>query len=736
MDFAFSDFLVETPGDLDHAVAQISDANIRDARGIVLRTHATLWRNLTQQNSPPANFEECLKAVSRRAPGINLYLMPDGHSLAEHWFANGALNAPLQVLDGVTGSQTHTHVSGSELETIRTAELNSIFNRGKARSVICASENYHFSLPSGAHATQFIRLADAFTDIAIVDQVAYWLSLEIKTRAQMETSGIHALLVDHPSMLILAARAQLLLPIPLEVAAFPMYPSDVESRTATIELLGRVAARCGSVFVAIGVASTGRLANFIQDWAEKERVGPVDVIVLYAVQELMQTVSLCNVRLPEYKHYESEADCKLCGSNSSAVKVHSSSYLIGQTSNTVVPLPPRYFEQQKSFLQRWGHHDGVLRVHYDDPNEATARHHAYYIDVSSLLDISDFQAELTASARKFEPQPDVIVCPDHATARRLGKLIADAVGRPLVVLDSHVIASGSGPVDDNLHDANCALILDDVLITGDRLKSINRFLREKRSQRAPKLSHIQYWTVLATPSSDADYRKFVTGMTTRHKWKSTVSHCYTVPLPNWHDAPTCPWCIEQHLLTRLAQGEGQLDGVLSERIAHLTTTTAGVSTAPFYSAPHAAQTPVLGAESVVLHQGATAMQVLFACASAVQQLRTTDDKPLNADLFPTPTFMARNVLSDFYTERLIWLGLIRSLKGKELDPALRAFLVSAALDTGDAQQNIISGELAVAWALGKLGAIPATQGVEAFFRGEGMSWDTLYGCGLVDKTAK
>jgi hypothetical protein len=65
-------------------------------------------------------------------------------------------------------------------------------------------------------------------------------------------------------------------------------------------------------------------------------------------------------------------------------------------------------------------------------------------------------------------------------------------------------------------------------------------------------------------------------------------------------------------------------------------------------------------------------------------------------------FFAERVFSHNYTERLIWLGMLRSLKGKELEPKLRSYLSSVALNGNDGQHEIVSGELAIAWLAGKL----------------------------------
>ncbi|AEG70705.1 phosphoribosyltransferase [Ralstonia solanacearum] len=734
MTLAFSDIIAETSADFDHAVAQIESANLRQASGIVLRAHASLWRQVVQVGFDTTLLERDLDAVLRRAPGLDVYLLPDAHSLAKLRAVKSGVRSPIQLIDGASGKKIVSEVDANCLDRIRFAELKGLFESFKGRCVICASANYHFALPSGAHASQFVRLGDAFASIETVDRIAYWVAMEIQSRsATLEKSGRHTVFVDHPSMLILAARVQQLVGVAVEIVAFPTYPSDVESRKASFDMLSGYAKECASVFVVIGVASTGRLAEFIQKWGDTEFPNATSVIVLYALQEIKVPSVLCQLELDGYRHFPDKGSCDLCAVESAAVQIHTSSYLVGVQPADAIPLTQEHFDKQRDFLQRWGAFPGVLRVHYDDPNEATGRHHAYYIDVGSLLEAPGFREKLHAACTQFNPKADVIVIPDHPTARKLGEILSDFLGMPLVVLDETLIARGEGPVDENLRSSQCALIVDDVFITGSRLESVNRFLRERCAERAPNLQTIRYWTVLATPSSPTGYQRVVRGMTQNHKWSSSVSHWQEIPLPDWHHADDCPWCMEQNVLSGLAQSIVEFDGPISQRLAALHSTTQGVAASPFVTTENGLPIPLLGANAVALAEGSNAMQVLFACASAAQQLRNAPKKALNADQFPTPRYVARRVLENNYTERLLWLALLRSLKGKELDPALKVFLAEAALDAEDGQHGIISGELAVAWLTGKLGAIPVSVPCREFFSGAGISWDALYATAFVDR---
>lgn len=736
MSLAFSDHVVETAADFEHAIAQIPTSRLQNATGIVLRVHARLWEELVAKGYDHLAFEARLSAICKRAPNIDIYALPDGHSAAESRLSVGNLQGPRHLINGRTQAYVFHQSSPVSHEAIRELELTNIFESGRARSVICASDNHHFALPSGAHASQFLRLGDAFTDIETVDRVAYWIAIEIQSKVKlMVENERYTLLVDHPSMLILAARVQLLVSQLIEIVAFPTYPSDVESRTASFDLMKQVAARCSSVFVVIGVASTGRLAEFIQNWAtlESSKV-EVNVFILYSLQKLAlaQTV-LCHLDLNGYKHYASNADCELCLAQSAAVQIQTSSYLLGYAPNAPVVLYGSYFSEQRSFLQEWGCHEGVLRVHYNDPNEPTARHHAFYIDVGTLLNVPSFETKVLARANSFQPKPDVIVVPDHPTARKIGQLVASSLTVQLVVLDNQLLTQAEAPVCAILNTARCALIIDDLFITGSRLQNINKFLRENRAALVPDLENIHFWTLLATPASEREYKGVVDGMTKNHSWKSTVTHIQKIILPHWHNQLDCPWCLEFKTLTGIAQASGEFEGQIIDRISVLASTATGITVDPFFSAYGCNAIPNLGAESLALGQGSSPMQTLFACASGMQQLRHAASKALNADQFPAPAFLAVRNFSKNYTERLLWLGMLRSVKNNELEPDLRRFLTAIAIDDADKQGTIVRGELAIAWITGKLGAISVSEKCKKFFWDSGISWESLFAKGLVDK---
>lgn len=377
---AFSKTVASDLADFEHIVAGIPDVKALDADAFVLRVEAKLWLELgSPSDALLAELHNKATHVVVRAPGIEVFLMPDAHTCAESSPAHTIHRPPMQLVDKA-GTLTLAAASDAAVQAIRQQDLADCIEAARTRCVVCAASDYHFALPSGAHANQFLRLAEAFVDLRTVDRIAFWIALDIQAKLQPLKQEYPVMLVDHPSMLVLAARVQLLVSGRLQVVAFPTYPSDVETRTATFDELRRLPESCSQAFVLVGVASTGRFAKFIAQWNAPVHL-KIHVSILYAVQPLEVVEVFCNLQLPEYKHFASKQDCKLCVAESTAVAIHSSNYMVGYAPADAVALPPPYFEKQKEFVDRWGKHADVLRVHYDDPNEATARHHAFYVDV-------------------------------------------------------------------------------------------------------------------------------------------------------------------------------------------------------------------------------------------------------------------------------------------------------------------------------------------------------------------
>jgi hypothetical protein len=379
--------------------------------------------------------------------------------------------------------------------------------------------------------------------------------------------------------------------------------------------------------------------------------------------------ALCSLRVSDYRYILPKDECDMCVAGSSPISVSDSTYLVPVVKPKEVVIGGSRFELQRGFIEKYGNREGVLRVHYDDPNEFTKRHHAFYIDVGTLLDDEDFVSELVGKFNAILGKYDVVLIPDHAVGRKISILMSSLSLVKNILLVPANLAEISDSVFEVISKASEILIVDDKVISGSRFDSINKYIRESGSSP----SRLDYFALIATPPSMLSFQRRVTGLTTRHAWSSCFDFVYLIELPDWHRESDCPWCRERDYLIRSAGGLNAMDSLASGRIAALKNPREGMSNGWIFSDPQH-EVPRLGGSSIVLHKGASPVQVIFAFASAIQQLRNCSDGKLDASSFPQPSCVAERVFSKNFTERLIWLAMLRCLRSNELAKELQDFL--------------------------------------------------------------
>lgn len=721
MRLAFYSGTVQSIADIEAAVSEISDSDLRDATGVVLRTGERLWQSLQNVSADDAaRLQIQRETIRRRIPFQDIYLLPEPSEIcAAHLSGRAVIDiAPRTAFPVDKDSQLIGGVSTEEFREIRSTDLSNLLIKASGRCVMRSSSTHHFSLPSGAHTSQFLRLAEAFISIRILDHVAYWVALEMTTVMGGLTVGSRiCIVVDNPSMLGLAGRVDLLAKMGAKLECLPNYPDNQDQRVTLLDYMDRSVSGMDRTWFLIGVASTGKLRKWIEEWARHKESVAVSTMVIYALKEIIGTDALCRVDLPGYEHSELGIDCKLCES-SSAVPIDSSTYFFSSSPIENISLDSRFFGIQRPFLSKYGAEKGVLRVHYDDPNEKVTRHHAYYVDVSSLLKNSQFIDEIKFHLKGLNPIPDLIVGPTHQAAVGIGALATEVLGRPFYPHDTlrlETTSAADQQLIEQARNTSSLLIVDDLLITGSRLNSYNRSLREQ-SKIFHKLKDVTFITMMAVTDSAEALRNITKGLTSKHTWTAKVCNLYQMPLPYWHSADDCPWCREQKILMQMARKHGELDTPFDERISVLTDIKQGLADACIHVLNGDGDVPTLGAESPVLPAHSSLLQVLFACASAIQQLRVVNSKSLDPDSFPVSRQLARRVLADFYTERLLWLGILRALKVKESAAELKRFVAEQiATIESDKTTKYARRELALAGLMGHMGMLDYKKETRDFF---------------------
>jgi hypothetical protein len=159
-------------------------------------------------------------------------------------------------------------------------------------------------------------------------------------------------------------------------------------------------------------------------------------------------------------------------------------------------------------LERYQHVENVLRLHRDDPNDG--RHHAFDIDVLTLLKQPFFIERYQQKLKDLKQNPDLIVTPDHEPGRAMGEIAARHFGVPLIV-HNDLRPRGLFPRDQirQVKNATSLLIVDDVLNRGTRLVTYNQSLRENFGN----LKVIDFLVGVARPQSSGEWKGHLVAIT-------------------------------------------------------------------------------------------------------------------------------------------------------------------------------------------------------------------------------
>ena len=712
--------------------------------GFVVPVVAGLWCELVTGNQATLDALASQSDRLRYRFGNKLAVVgfPDVHTCCvdpqrAKWINSNRLSPQILVPSGGVPIQVRA-VDEDTLRQLRQSDLEALFKSRAHRALIGGSARYHFAVPSGTHVSQFFRVAEAITSSTDLDKLSYWTAcavLESVERLHWQLESVQ-LVMDTPALLSIGVRVCELLGLRAPSHCLQSYPTGFGGRRE-IESILRNARKSRRVsFFLVSVASSGRLQELI-DTVGKELAMTDSLLVLplYGMPGFLGS-PLCSLTVSGFAAFPAGAQCQLCNEGSTAVPISASTLAVQSDVAKEVAIPPKLFKKQRDFLDKFGSVPGALRVHYDDPNEQVGRHHAFYVDVQSLMMFEPFRRDVEQTIRSLS-RPDIVLSPNHGSARDIALLASEIHGVKAVAHDSFDLKKGTK--DDELISAlrECRkfLVVDDVCMTGARFSTINRSFRSCDAFQG--LSEVTFFAPLSLSDDSAQKFTHFRGVRANHGRAAEFKFVHELHLPSWHSPDMCPWCEEERELSRVARAGIQMDSPLTNRVAVLQDKKSGLVKEWMHTKEGALPLTV-GRNSPVLRGGTDAIVLLFAVASALQQARTegvpvssTDktssqnlwtklcpkskkqsSKPsetvvkLNPHGFPVPVYLAKRTLCDNYTERLFWAAFLRGSARQELGKELRTFLYEK-IDGLDLESDTanIALELAVAVYRGMFGDV-------------------------------
>lgn len=682
--------LLDVDAALSNALIDTSD----DALSCVARVHPELYKTLVQSEFwQDEGLDPDLGAITARLNGGRLAILPRLPSLhdvvADSTLANKIL-AQVLILSG-DGARAHwRQASAEELREIRECDLASIVKSHQQLAVLSV-EAGHFELPSGAHTSHFVRLAECLANTDDLDRMVYWIARDVVARRESHDRREILLLVDNPSTLIIALRLAQVFPDAKVrydcVRAYPETPNEVFELS---QWLQQRLDGCGEIHCIVSVSSTGGLTAALERAAKELNVG-VHCSVLYGTTPGLRDVPYCNLDIKDYWHKENAASCPACHEQQAVFRIDKARYFLTQRNVSSVALPPPLFEKQRKFVEKYGQHDGILRTHVNDLSCGNGKHRAFSIDVARLLEVKEFQDEVEARVREITPVPDLVVVPSHGGAQVVGRFVREKLGLPVFVHATMRLDPANQEdciLAEKLADAQSLLIVDDIAYSGERMQSYVKAIRESgKTYQAPPL--ITLLPLLAIPSNDGQFSTAIRGIESDHDGRVLkVSTLYQFPLPDWNDG-SCPWCFESRRIRSQTGAFGEDDSDETDaRGALLDNVETGLVAQEWISVATGQHVPVFGKDSPLLSAGALSIQVLFACASAVQQARTIGGGGrLDPQGFPQSKVVGARVIRDFQNETLLVICILRCLLSSELDEEAKIYVRDDLIEKTSAAGN-------------------------------------------------
>lgn len=570
-----------------------------------------------------------------RTKGREIYLLRYNRERNEH------------TLEGVTESGVNSVNDIGILAEIKQRDLNEVVEKTQGYCILDAPANAHFVTPAGKHALRFLRLTDAIYSFNALDRISYWLQPYVKDAS--------AVVIDTWSLSSIILMTQQLLGITVPFDCFHQHVvCDREKALETLNKLGRRITGSGPVVVLVGISSSGSFFRYLPELMRSSNIrNELRITSIFGFHGTPSDVD-CMARLEiDVKSYDAQ-NCVYCTSEDRRTKYEiDSKYYYPRKHEEEVVRFTKYLlldsdkktrSDASRFVHSYGVHRGVLLVHKDDPNDGILpRHHAFYLSVERLLELSDFEAEVIAEARQIESDygvPDVVVMPPHSAAYKLRRLV-ESIWSETQVIFSHSLRSLSSDQLSSLGDASHICFMDDVSITGLRIRGYLRELREVLGgENLKKLNNATWFPLIMRPTSDSELGRLKDSLSGHGShWNNNFRYLYKILLPDWSGEGECPWCREEIIWDRYVGPIWEPPHWYGARLKALRDKTAGISQSPLLVKSFSSEQS-LGAASALGDEGLSEIQVLFLIANGLQVLRSTGDNRLGVD-----DVLVRRVLS-------------------------------------------------------------------------------------------
>ena len=402
--------LKSSPGDLDLLLNRIPASNFRLATEIVFVCDEDLVSVLGTERARPAR-----EAALERVAGKPVLTVTYDPSKAVHSVRRLTIEGLSSVSDSATA-----------ILRIKQFDLARMVNETSDFCYYRSTRSYHFLTPSLKHCSRFLRVGNMIRSVSVLDRLAFWILPQV--------AAADLLLVDSWSIVAVVLRALHKLRVEKSFDCLPSHlRQDKEGGQAVVEKLLSEAPPNPELICFVSVNSSGSILAGLDEILQplKSRLGQVKIVCLYSfAHSSARAETLCRLT-DAVENYESAQDCLMCKEGSRPVPIDASLYHVKSATEREVTLRDYHFREGRTFLEKYQHVENALRFHRSDPNDN--RHHAFDVDVLTLLSDPTFENSYLECLDKLRNRPELVISPNHDAGKAMARIARERLCIPQIV---------------------------------------------------------------------------------------------------------------------------------------------------------------------------------------------------------------------------------------------------------------------------------------------------------------
>ncbi|MCH7915732.1 MAG: hypothetical protein IH856_22305 [Deltaproteobacteria bacterium] len=573
------------------------------------------------------------------------------------------------------------------LEWLRERELRQYMHRSAA--LFQARPNFIYRSPSQSYVNVFLRVGNVQLSRQCLDAFFFWMLHHLK--------GITGILAETWSISSIALNAARLVerydrkdPKRCHVDMLSSYhDGSADILPEVRDSLHRVSQDNGHILTLISVIGTGRSFDRLKRTILEEGDPNVNVkyLALYKMATNIEIESLCDLSINELygqKLPDIKIECSDTPNGLSVVEVDGRTYFpLHMEDNPVKIQGPSARPSMEFFTKYQG--TGAVRLHRDtlDINGIRLRHHGVDIDVDPLLQCRNFRDAFISKLIEKDLKPAAIIVPPHQAGRNISALAmktwTEKSGETCELVTHPDLHPGSDDIPKDflgsLDEEDIILILDDVSVTGERLRRYQKHLRELEYR-----GRIHYLVGVARPESNSDWDLHERDLKYRSGRKDkphVVDFVEKILLPDWTDRPEqpdklCPWCDEMNRLRSLyrePESLGPAVRLVAERIVELQTAAASRGLIDNAIWRRRGDTGISLTENSIFlnYRNASDADIVAAVASTLQRMRTQGKGNRLEYLYPHATVIDPDDYFKSFNDVILSFAILRSAIPRELE---------------------------------------------------------------------